>query len=164
MCSALRHPGWVIREEFPANQRDMVTLLLGTLAGRASSVVAYWVAAAVRLLSRWDELDAWRSSLPHSRQAALNNPRETWAAYLEHRRELGDPEAKGRPAVARRHRQYPSLLEQYEALAEQLEMAEERAEVPGSARHSNAADSCVRGYHGRSSRPRCRTVSARCSR
>ena len=33
----------VIREEVPANQRDMVTLLLGTLAGMASSVVAYWV-------------------------------------------------------------------------------------------------------------------------
>lgn len=33
----------IIREEVPANQRDMVTLLLGTLAGMASSVVAYWV-------------------------------------------------------------------------------------------------------------------------
>jgi len=33
----------VIREEVPANQRDMVTLLLGTLAGIASSVVAYWI-------------------------------------------------------------------------------------------------------------------------
>jgi hypothetical protein len=84
-------------------------------------------AAAVRLLPRWDDIDAWRSSLPHSRQQALNNPRETWAAYLEHRRALGDPEAKSRPA-ARKHRQYPSLLEQYEALAEQLEMAEQRAE------------------------------------
>ena len=27
----------------PASLRDMVTLLLGTLAGMASSVVAYWV-------------------------------------------------------------------------------------------------------------------------
>jgi hypothetical protein len=34
----------------------------------------------------------------------------TWTAYLEHRRELGDPEAKSRPA-ARKHRQFPSLLE-----------------------------------------------------
>jgi len=33
----------VIREEVPANQRDMVTLLLGTIAGTASSVVAYGV-------------------------------------------------------------------------------------------------------------------------
>ena len=33
----------VIREEVPASQRDMVTLLLGTIAGTASSVVAYWV-------------------------------------------------------------------------------------------------------------------------
>jgi hypothetical protein len=84
-------------------------------------------AAAVRLLSHWDEIDAWRSGLPPSRQQALNNPRETWAAYLEHRRELGDPEARGRPS-GRKHRQFPSLLEQMEALAEQLEMANERAE------------------------------------
>ena len=33
----------VIREEVPAKQRDMVTLLLGTLAGMASSDVAFWV-------------------------------------------------------------------------------------------------------------------------
>ncbi len=36
----------VIREEVPANQRDIVTLLLGTLAGMASSVVAYRVGAS----------------------------------------------------------------------------------------------------------------------
>ncbi|MBX9943468.1 MAG: hypothetical protein K2Y40_05260 [Reyranella sp.] len=36
----------VIGEEVPANQRDMVTLLLGTLAGMASSVVADWVGAS----------------------------------------------------------------------------------------------------------------------
>ena len=36
----------VIREEVPANQRDMVNLLLGTLAGMASSVVAYWVGSS----------------------------------------------------------------------------------------------------------------------
>jgi len=36
----------VIREELPANQRDMVTLLLGTLAGMASSVVAYRVGSS----------------------------------------------------------------------------------------------------------------------
>jgi hypothetical protein len=84
-------------------------------------------AAAVRLLSRWDEIDAWRASLPNNQQQALNNPREVWAAYLKHRRELGDPEAKDRPEI-RKHRQFPSLLEQMQALAEQLEMANERAE------------------------------------
>jgi hypothetical protein len=84
-------------------------------------------AAAVRLLPHWEEIDSWRSSLPHSRQQALNNPRETWAAYLEHRRKLGDPEVRPRPS-ARKHRQFPTLLEQMEALAEQLEMANERAE------------------------------------
>jgi hypothetical protein len=88
-----------------------------------------WIdrAAAVRLLPHWEEIDAWRSSMPQTRQAALNNPRETWAAYLEHRRKLGDPEARDRP-TGRKHRQFPSLLEQMEALAEQLEMANERAE------------------------------------
>jgi hypothetical protein len=86
-------------------------------------------AAAVRLLSRWDEIDAWRSSLPHHRQQSLNNPRETWAAFLEHRRVLGDPEAKAKSRPAgRQHRQFPSMLEQMEALAEQVEMANERAE------------------------------------
>jgi hypothetical protein len=84
-------------------------------------------AAAVRMLPRWDELDTWRSTLPRSRQAALNNPREVWAAYVEHRRELGDPEAKPRP-VERKRRQFPSWIEQMEALEEQLLMAEERAE------------------------------------
>ena len=38
-------------------------------------------AAAVRLLACWDEIDAWRSSLPDSRQKALNNPREVERAY-----------------------------------------------------------------------------------
>lgn len=33
----------VIREQVPANQRDMVILLLGALARMASSVVAYGV-------------------------------------------------------------------------------------------------------------------------
>jgi hypothetical protein len=64
------------------------------------------------------------ASLPHNRQQALNNPREVWAAYVEHRRGLGDPEAKARPAT----RQFPTWEEQYEALCEQLQAAEERAE------------------------------------
>ena len=84
-------------------------------------------AAAVRILPHWDEIDAWRSSLPHSRQQALNNPRDTWAAYVAHRRELGDPEAASRPAAHHLHRKFPTLLEQMEALAEQREMANERA-------------------------------------
>ena len=84
-------------------------------------------AAAVRMLPRWDEIDDWRSSLSRSQQQKLNNPREVWQAYVEHRRKLGDPEAKPRP-TAHKHREFPSLLEQYEALEEQLLMANERAE------------------------------------
>jgi hypothetical protein len=84
-------------------------------------------AAAVRLLPRWDEIDDWRSSLPRNRQQALNNPREVWDAFVEHRRELGDPEARSRP-LARVQRQFPSMLEQVTALMEQLEMANARAE------------------------------------
>jgi hypothetical protein len=84
-------------------------------------------AAAVRLLPHWDEIDAWRSSLALSRQQALDNPRDTCAAYVSHRRELGDPEATSRPGVCHLHRPLPSLLEQMEALAEQREMANERA-------------------------------------
>jgi hypothetical protein len=84
-------------------------------------------AAAVRLLPQWDDIDAWRTSLPPHRQQALNNPREVHAAWIEHRRKLGDPDAKPRPSQ-RGRRQFPSLLEQLEALAEQLQMAEERAE------------------------------------
>ena len=42
-------------------------------------------ATAVRLLPRWDEIDAWRSSLPKSRQQALNNPREVERAYRARR-------------------------------------------------------------------------------
>jgi hypothetical protein len=36
----------VIREEVSGNQRDMVTLMLGTLAGMASSVVVYCVGSS----------------------------------------------------------------------------------------------------------------------
>jgi hypothetical protein len=42
-------------------------------------------ACAVRLLPYWDEIDAWRSSLPKSRQQALNNPREVVRAYRARR-------------------------------------------------------------------------------
>jgi len=84
-------------------------------------------AAAVRLLPRWDEIDDWRSSLPRTRQQALNNPREVWAAYVEHRSELGDHEAKPHPTT-RKRRQYSTPLEQYEALLGLVAMSEERAE------------------------------------
>jgi len=47
--------------------------------------------------------------------------------YSEHRRTIGDPDAKAAPAK-RKHRQFPSWIEQMEALAEQLAMAVERAE------------------------------------
>jgi hypothetical protein len=84
-------------------------------------------AAAVRMLPRWDEIDAWRTTLDRRRQQVLNNPREVWDAFVEHRRELGDPEAKPRP-TAHGRRQFPSMLEQVTALMEQLEMANERIE------------------------------------
>jgi hypothetical protein len=42
----------VIREEVPANQREMVTVLLGMPAGMASSVVAYWVVHGSTLCGR----------------------------------------------------------------------------------------------------------------
>jgi len=84
-------------------------------------------AQAIRLLPYWTDIDAWRSSLPLGRQQALNNPREVWTAYQDHCRVIGHPDARPRPA-ARRHRAFPSLLEQFEAVVEQLEMAQERAD------------------------------------
>jgi hypothetical protein len=48
-------------------------------------------ALAVRMLDRWDEIDAWRTSLSPHRQHHLNNPREVRDAYLDHRKKLGDP-------------------------------------------------------------------------
>jgi len=38
-------------------------------------------ASALRMLSHWAEIDAWRSTLPKERQQALNNPREVERAY-----------------------------------------------------------------------------------
>jgi Xaa-Pro aminopeptidase len=84
-------------------------------------------AAAVRMLPHWHDIDAWRSSLSQSRQQVLNNPRKVEREYNEHRRTIGDPDTKAAPAK-RKHRQFPSWIEQMEALAEQLAMAEERAE------------------------------------
>ena len=75
---------------------------------------------------QWDEIDSWRSGLPNSRQKALNNPRETYAAWLEHRRDIGDPEAKKRPADGSERRKLPSWLEQMVALEEQVAMLTEQ--------------------------------------
>jgi hypothetical protein len=63
---------------------------------------------------------------PHQRAAGgAQQSARSLAAYVEHRKALGDPEAK-EPHVGRHHRQFPSLLEQVEALAAALEAAEER--------------------------------------
>jgi hypothetical protein len=48
------------------------------------------------------------------------------AAYLEHRRELGDLRRANAPA-GRKHRQFPSLLEQYEALRSSSQWRRSRA-------------------------------------
>jgi hypothetical protein len=80
---------------------------------------------AVRMLPHWDEIDAWRSSLSPSRQGHLNNPKDIWEAYLEHRRKLGDPEAKERAGGGFK-RKLPSVMEQMEALQQALDAAEER--------------------------------------
>jgi hypothetical protein len=86
-------------------------------------------AAAVRMLPHWEEIDAWRSSLSPSQQQNLNNPREVWREYNEHRKALGHPEAsRPRPGAHGKRREFPSWLEQMEALAEQLELANERAD------------------------------------
>ncbi len=93
-------------------------------------------AAVVRLLPYWDEIDDWRSSLkPHERQR-LNNPREVWDTYVEHRRKLGDPDVANRtPLRSGKRREAVTLLEQYTALQElvqtlegQRDLAEHRAE------------------------------------
>ena len=80
------------------------------------------------MLPRWDEIDAWRVSLPPSRQQVLNNPREVERVCDEEHRAIGEPDAKPRPS-ARIRRKFPSLLEQYTALVEQYQLAEERAEA-----------------------------------
>jgi hypothetical protein len=84
-------------------------------------------AAVVRLLPKWKQIDAWRSSLPLTQQAKLNNPREVAKYFHEHLKRLGDPSGKDRPAT-RKHRQFPSLAEQLEAAWMQVELAKERAE------------------------------------
>jgi hypothetical protein len=86
-------------------------------------------AQAVRMLPHWEDIDAWRSSLSSSQQQNLNNPREVWREYDEHRKALGHPEAsRTRPGVRDKRREFPSLLEQYVAVVEQLDLANERTE------------------------------------
>ena len=83
---------------------------------------------AVRMLPRWDEIDAWRNTCRPSRQSPhLNNPKDIWEAFLEHRKKLGDPEAKERVGGGYK-RKLPTIMEQMEALEEALQAAHERAE------------------------------------
>jgi len=84
-------------------------------------------AQALRLLPYWDEIDDWRSSLTHQKRQRLNNPREVWDTYVEHRRKLGDPNVEGRkPLVRSKRREQVTLLEQYEALQAQVELLTEQ--------------------------------------
>jgi hypothetical protein len=47
----------VIREEVPSAQREMVTLLLGTLAGMAANVVGYWVGSSAGSMQKTAALE-----------------------------------------------------------------------------------------------------------
>jgi hypothetical protein len=83
-------------------------------------------AAAIRLLPYWDEIDAWRSTLTLQQRQRLNNPREVWDTYVEHRRKLGDPDVASRPPVRSKRRPGVTLLDQYVALQEQVELLTEQ--------------------------------------
>ena len=94
-------------------------------------------AQALRLLPYWDEIDAWRSSLTPQQRQRLNNPREVWDTYVEHRRKLGDPDmgtvhrsaaqqASGQVDGA--GRSIEALQGQVEALTEQRDRAEREIE------------------------------------
>jgi hypothetical protein len=93
---------------------------------------------AVRMLPHWDEIDAWRSSLSPARQGHLNNPKDIWEAYLEHRRKPGDPEAKERVGGGFK-RKLPSVMEQMEALQQALISATDVS--PSHLRQTLAANS-----------------------
>jgi hypothetical protein len=72
---------------------------------------------------------SWHSSLSRSQQQNLNNPREVWSVWDEHRKAIGHPEAKeSHPVTRGKRKEFPSWLEQMEALAEQVDAANERAE------------------------------------
>lgn len=86
-------------------------------------------AAALRLLPYWNEIDDWRASLTPQQRQRLNNPREVWDSYVEHRKKLGDPDVESRPPLPRggkRRKQGVTLLEQYTALQEQVEVLTEQ--------------------------------------
>jgi hypothetical protein len=83
-------------------------------------------AAALRLLPYWDEIDAWRATLTPPQRRRLNNPREVWDTYVEHRRALGDPDVASRAPVRSKRRQGVTLLDQYVALQEQVELLTEQ--------------------------------------
>jgi hypothetical protein len=83
-------------------------------------------AAALRLLPYWDEIDAWRATLTPQQRRRLNNPREVWDIYVEHRRALGDPDVASRAPVRSKRRQGVTLLDQYVALQEQVELLTEQ--------------------------------------
>ena len=85
----------VVREEVPANQRDMVTLLLGTLAGMASSAVAYWIVHGgaagnprfALLVSRACPLAGLAQSARRGLQQRVNSdPTDSWSARHKRRR------------------------------------------------------------------------------
>jgi hypothetical protein len=82
----------------------------------------------VRLLPRWDDIDAWRTSLPGDRQGKLNNPREVEREYNEHRKKIGDPDPKKPRPKGGGGPKKPTWLEQMEALEGQVLLAQERAE------------------------------------
>jgi hypothetical protein len=80
-------------------------------------------ACVVRMLPEWDDIDAWRASLPLSQQRGLNNPREVWDAY--DKRE--DKPAAGKPRHGeKQRRKMPTPREQYLAMCIELELAQER--------------------------------------
>jgi hypothetical protein len=83
-------------------------------------------AAAVRLLPLWEEIDAWRSTLPHGQQRRLNNPREV-AREFEERDNAQTSRGKPMPST-RHHRKLPTPTEQFLAMAMEVELANERAE------------------------------------
>lgn len=84
-------------------------------------------AEVVRLLPYWDEIDAWRSTLAPQQRQRLNNPREVWQTYVEHRRKLGDPDVASRPPLRKKkHRHSITLLDQFVALQEQVELLTEQ--------------------------------------
>ena len=93
-------------------------------------------AQALRMLPYWDEIDDWRSSLSHQQRQRLNNPREVWDAYVEHRRKLGDPDVESRKPMARSKRrervtqldQVVALEELVQTLHEQRDLADRRAD------------------------------------